>query len=184
MGKRIQIATYLTVEQLEDRYRHETDGITRTHWQVVWQIAAGSTVQAVAASTGYSQEWIRDLVHRYNAQGPTGVGDQRHHNPGGQKALTPEQEAELVAALQEQAPGGDTWSGPAIAQWIGQRTGRSVTAYCGWLWLRRLNYRLLVPRPHHIKADPDAQAAFKKTARHRSAGASRPPRDTADALGV
>ena len=139
MGKRLQIAEYMTIAELEQRYRQETDGISRIHWQVLWQIAKGTTVQTVAVSTGYSQAWVRNLVHRYQQQGPTGVGDQRQHNPGGQKALTAAQEAELVAALQGPGPDGQRWSGPRIAQWIEQHTGRHVTKYCGWLWLRRLD---------------------------------------------
>lgn len=173
MGKRIQVAGYLTVEQLEDRYQQETDGRTRTHWQILWQIAMGKTAQEVAAFTGLTVEWVRELVRRYNRQGPDAVGDQRHQNPGAPPALSPEQQAELAAALEGPAPNGEVWTGPLVAPWISQRARHPVTDYCGWLWIRRLDYRLRVPRSRHAKADPAEQAAFKKTAGHRAPGASR-----------
>src|SRR5215472_3758007 len=116
MGKRIQIARYLTVEQLADRYRHESDGRTRTHWQILWHIAAGKTTQEVAAITGLSLRWIREIVHRYNGQGPAYVGDQRHQNPGGPRVLTPEQEGALATALDGPSPDGGRWTGPEAAQ--------------------------------------------------------------------
>jgi Homeodomain-like domain len=82
MGKRIQVADHLTAEQLKDQYQHETDGRTRTHWQILWQIAVGKTAQEVADLTGLTVAWIREVVKRYNQHGPDAVGDQRHQNAG------------------------------------------------------------------------------------------------------
>jgi hypothetical protein len=42
------------------------------------------------------------------------------------------------------------------------RLGRPVRYQRGWDYLQRLKARQLVPRPRHVQADPDAQAAFKK----------------------
>src|SRR5215469_8282257 len=106
MGKRIQVAGYLTVEQLKDRYQHETDGRSRTHWQILWQMAAGKAAQEVADLTGLTVAWVREVVKRYNQQGPDAVGDQRHQNAGAPRVLNPEQEAELVVALAGPAPDG------------------------------------------------------------------------------
>jgi transposase len=184
MGKRIQVAGYLTVEQLKDRYQHETDGRTRTHWQILWHIAAGKTAQEVADLTGLTVKWVREVVKRYNQHGPDGVGDQRHQNPGAPQVLTAEQEAELMAALEGPAPDGEVWTGRQVAQWISQRARRPVTSYCGWLYLRRLDCRLRVTRSRHVKANPVEQEGFKKTARHRAAGTSRASRSAGTPVGV
>ena len=162
MGKRLQVAAHLSVAELAERYRHEPDGRTRTHWQLLWQMATGKTVQEVAAMTGLSVGWIRRLVGRYNEHGPEAVGDQRHHNPGAAPVLTAAPEVELGQALDGPAPHGEVWSGPLVAQWISDHAQRSVTKQSGWLYLRRLDYRLRVTRPRHAKADPHAQEAFKK----------------------
>ena|SRR5215469_1710285 len=163
MGKRIQVTGHLTVEQLADRYQHETDGRTRTHWQILWQIALGKTAQEVADFTGLTVEWVRELVRRYNQQGPEAVVDHRHQNPGAPPALTLAQQAELMSALDGPAPDGEVWTGPQVAQWIRDRTHRPVTNYCGWLYVQRLDYRLRVTRTRHAKADLVAQDEFKKT---------------------
>jgi hypothetical protein len=41
--------------------------------------------------------------------------------------------------------------------------GRRVGVQTGWRYLRRLDWRRYRPRPQHVKADPEAQAAFKQT---------------------
>ena len=46
------------------------------------------------------------------------------------------------------------------------KLGRSVRVQRGWDYLQRLQDRKhsqQLPRPQHARADPDAQAAFKKT---------------------
>jgi transposase len=184
MGKRIRVAGYLTVEQLKDRYQHETDGRTRTHWHILWHIAAGKTAQEVAEMTGLTVKWVREVVKRYNQHGPDAVGDQRHQNPGAPHVLTAEQEAELVAALEGPAPNGEVWTGPLVAQWIAQHARRPVTNYCGWLYLQRLDYRLRITRPRHAKAHPVEQEGFKKTPGAGAASASRASRSARGALGV
>jgi len=158
----MQVANHLSVEQLAERYRHETDGRARTHWQILWQMAAGATTQEVAAMTGLSVKWVRQIVHQYNTQGPVAVGDHRHQNPGAAPVLTADQEAELGRALEGPAPNGDIWSGPLVAQWISDHAQRAVTKQSGWLYLRRLDYRQRVTRPRHAKADGPTQEAFKK----------------------
>ena len=173
MGKRIRLADHLTVEELERRYRQETDGRARTHWQMLWLLAQGKTTQEVADVTGYTVEWIRELVHRYNQQGPKAVEDRRHHNPGAPRVLTAEQEAELDTALEGPSPDGGLWTGPKVAQWINTRAKRPITNYAGWVYLRRFPRRLLVPRPQHTQSDPEQQAAFKKTARTHPADPRR-----------
>jgi hypothetical protein len=64
MGKRIQIASSLSVEQLRERYRAASDGGARIHWQIRWHIAAGKTPQEVAVMTGLRLRWIREIVRR------------------------------------------------------------------------------------------------------------------------
>jgi transposase len=184
MGKRIRIADHLRVEELEACYRRETDGRARTHWHILWLLAQGQTTEQVATVTGYTRQWIRMLVQRYNDQGPTAVQDGRHHNRGAARVLTPAQEAELDTALDGPSPDGGLWTGPKVAQWINERGSRPLSNYGGWLYLRRLPRRLRVPRPQHTQGDPVAQATFKKTARADPADSRGPSRPTDRDLGL
>ena len=107
--------------------------------------------------------WIRSIAHRYNAQGPQGVGDGRHHNPGSGKLLSAQQEAELAHELERAQASGQSWNGPPVAEWMSRQLGRSVYKARGWETLRRLGYTSQTPRPRHAKADVVVQDDFKKT---------------------
>ena len=106
MNKRLSVDGQLSVEELAGRYRRARAGVARSQWQIIWLVAQGQTCQEAAHVTGYSVPWVRELVHRYNRQGPAGVGDRRHANPGQRGLLTKEQQAELAQALAGPSPDG------------------------------------------------------------------------------
>jgi transposase len=162
--KRMKLIDHLPIEALEQRYRQASDSVERSHWQIVWLVAHGRSRTEVAEITAYSPTWISTIVQRYNADGPAGLGDRRHHNPGQTALLSPEQRAELADALEQPAPDGGLWTGPKVAQWMADKLGRRVHAPRGWEVLRALDYRSYVPRPRHSNADAAAQDQFKKNA--------------------
>src|SRR5919205_2507469 len=168
MPRRIVISGHLSVADLEQRYRRAADPVASRHWQIVWLLAQGWTGQQVAASTGYSTKWIGQLAQRYNAAGPAGLGDHRHQNAGSARVLSAAQEAQLAAALEGPAPDGGMWTGPKVAAWIAQTTGRAVSDHLGWVSLRRAGFTPRRPRPRHADADAAAQVAFPKRLRPRS----------------
>jgi transposase len=165
MPKRLSIRAHLAVNELATHYRRAKDPVARSHWQVIWLLAQELTSAQVAAVTGYTVNWIRSIVRRYNQQGPAGLEDRRHRNPGATGLLSTAQRAALAAALQRPPPDGGVWTGPKAAAWMTATLGRRVHAQRGWEALRRLGWTSKVPRPRHAKADPTAQAAFKKTSR-------------------
>lgn len=116
------------------------------------------------------RQTLRDWVHRYNAEGLDGLRDRRRHGP--RPRLTPEQEAELAAAV-EQGPDPD-WNG--VVRWrrvdlqalIEARFAVRLHERSVGKVLRRLGFTRLSVRPRHPKADEAAQAAFKKASLHWS----------------
>ncbi len=165
MNKPIAVKAHLSIEIIETRYRKAKDPVERSHWHIIWLLAQGKTTKEIALITGYGLIWIRTLAHRYNDEGPQGLGDRRHGNPGGTFMLAHEQQAQLQQALDEPPADGGLWTGPKVASWIESQTGRKVHPQRGWEYLKRLNYSKRVLRPRHAKADPAAQEAFKKTSR-------------------
>jgi transposase len=163
MPKRLSIQPHLTHEDLERRYRAAKDPVARSHWPMVWLLAQGTPSEQVAAVTGYSLKWLRTLVQRYNQQGPGVLGDRRRRNPGSMGLLSPDQRTALANALNQPPPDGGLWTGPKVAAWMAATLRRPVYAQRGWEMLRRLGLTPQVPRPRHAKADPEAQAAFKKS---------------------
>ncbi len=67
--------------------------------------------------------------------------------------------------LARPAPQHERWNGRTVAEWIAHHLERPVGRQLGWIYLRRLGARLRVPRPRHVRADPQAQADFKQRRR-------------------
>lgn len=162
MSRRLSLAPHLTTDDLESRYRHSRDPVERSHWQMLWLLSQGHPCPEVARLVGYAPDWVRTIVHRSNDQGPAGVTDRRHANPGQIPLLSPALRTDLDAALAGPAPDGGLWTSPKVAAWLAQRLGRPVAKQRAWDAMRALGYTLQQPRPHATIADPDAQAAFKK----------------------
>jgi hypothetical protein len=111
MPKRLFIQAHLSEGELETRYRRANDPVVRSHWQIIWLLAQGLAYAQVAAVTGYTFNWIRTMARRDNQQGPAGLEDRRHRNPGAVGLLSPAQRQALSAALEQPPPDGA--SGPA-----------------------------------------------------------------------
>jgi transposase len=167
MPRRLTVPPHLPPAELEARYRRARDPVARSHWQIVWLLGSGRATAEVAAVTGDSVPWVRQVARRYAAGGPGALGDRRHGNPGAPPLLDPARQEELRAALAGPAPDGGLWTGRKVAAWMAARLGRPVGEVRGWEWLRRLGLTPQRPRPREARADPAAQEAFKR-------GASRP----------
>lgn len=168
MARTLSIPPHLRLDELEQRYRRATDPVARSQWQIVWLLSSGQPTAAVAQVTGYSVNWVREIARRYREEGAAGIGDRRHGNPGAVPLLDAAQQAQLRAALAGTAPDGGIWTCRSVAAWIGAAIGRPVDPARGWEWMRRLGFTPQRPRPRETRADPAAQAAFKK-------GGSLPP---------
>lgn len=162
MPKRIQITHHLSIEALQQRYRAAKDTVEQSHFQILWLLSQGKTKQQVSETTGYSLYWIGQIAKRYNAGGADALGDRRHHNPGAKGLLSAEQQQEFQEALEQPPPDGGIWNSTKAAAWIGEKTGKKVYPQRGWDYLRLAGYSLQVPRPYHVKSDPEAQETFKK----------------------
>jgi transposase len=160
--RRLLIPPHLTLDELEQRYRRADDPVARSQWQMLWLVSGGMPTAEVARVTGYSVNWVREVARRYREEGPAGVGDRRHHNPGAAPLLDAAQQEQLRVALGGPAPCGDLWTCRSVAAWMSQTLGRPVSEQRGWEWMRRLGFTPQRPRPRETRADPAAQAAFKK----------------------
>ena len=163
MAKRIEVKTELTAEELQERYRRASDGVERTHWQMLWLLKEGKSAKEVAALLGYTARWVREIVRRWNERGVAGISDHRLEMAGAKPLLGNQLRAELALRLQQPPADGGLWTGPKVAAWMQERLGRAVAPQRGWDYLRLVGYSARVPRPQHAKADREQQEAFKKT---------------------
>jgi transposase len=162
MPRRLSLTPHLSVEELEQRYHSCRLPVERTHWHLLWLMAQGHGVPEAARLVGYTDDWARTLIHRYNAEGPAGVVDRRHANPGQPPLLDGVAREALRQALTGPAPDGGLWTGRKVAAWMSERLARPIGEVRGWEAMRLLGFTPQRPRPQATTADPAAQAAFKK----------------------
>lgn len=154
-------------------------------------VLEGRSRTEAAQACGMDRQTLRDWVHRYNAEGLSGLSDRRA--PGPTPRLTPAQRAE-VAELVRQGPdlaehGVVRWRRADLARVIEQRFGVVLAERTVGTLLRQLGFRRLSVRPVHPQKDPAAEEAHKKTSpiwspasspkagaagRSRSGGRTRP----------
>lgn len=175
MPRRLAVTPHLGAEEVERRYRACRDPVERSHWHMVWLVAVGHRVPEVAVLTGYSVPWVRTIIGRYNADGPSGLVDRRHANPGQPPLLAPAQREELRGVLAAPPPDGGLWTGRKVAAWMAERLERPVGEVRGWEAIRALGFTPQRPRRRETRADAAAQQAFKKGGSAMPSSASAQP---------
>src|SRR4051794_18235342 len=100
----VAIAKERTPAELRALARRERDGRVSARLLALANALDGMSRDAAARAAGMDRQTPRDWVHRYNAEGLPGLHDR--HRSGRKPRLTPEQEAELVTAV-EQGPDPD-----------------------------------------------------------------------------
>src|SRR5258708_33978539 len=166
MARRIKLTTTLNVADLEQRYRRTSEGMERSHWQIIWLLAQGHPAYEVAQMTGYSAYWIGQIARRFNDEGEEGLLNHRKISRPSPHALlaTPEQLSQLRAVLDGPAPHGDVWNGRTVAAWLSLRAGRRVTVPPAWTYIPKPERTRHVPRPAPLNAArAAAQAPVQKS---------------------
>src|ERR687885_3594 len=160
----VPIATGRTPAELRALARRERDGRVGARLLALANALDGMSREAAARAAGMDRQTLRDWVHRYNAEGLAGLHDRRR--PGPRPRLTPEQEAELVTAV-ERGPDPDRdgvvrWRRVDLKALIETRFAVRLHERSVGKVLRRLGFSRVSVRPRHPKADAAAQEAFKK----------------------
>ncbi len=164
-----RVVGHLSIEDLQVSYRGSDDGTLSRHYQVIWLLAQGQTFAEVARLTGFARRWVEQLLARYNAFGPSSLGDRRRGNGTVATVLTPEVLDKLRERLKTPPDDGGVWTAGKAAGFMAGELGRSVAEQRGWEALRAIGWTIQRPRPRHARAaTPGEQAAFKKTSPQRS----------------
>lgn len=118
-----------------------------------------------AARTGaMDRQTLRDWVHRFNAEGPSGLINAKL--PGPKPKLSSEQRQELKAIV-EKGPdlaidGVVRWRCCDLKRIIKERFAADVGKVTVWRMLKQLGFSHVSPRPLHPKQKPEAIEDFKK----------------------
>lgn len=185
MGIPLKVEKRCSIAKVAAAYRRERDAVRRSHLQVIWLLLGGVPAPEVSRVTGFGARWIEKLIHRWNGDGLSGLGDRRRRNPGPKPVLDEAGVAALEAVLEGAPTDGGLWSGRKVAAWMSRRLGRPVDAKLGLVYLHRLGFTRQRPRPRHARAATAwARAAFKKTSQDRSEGEGRAPRPRRRGVGL
>lgn len=161
-GRRLVIAWAAedTPEALRGQYRKEEDGEVRSRLHALWLLRAGGKLHDVADIVGVDYRTVQRWVAWYRHGGVTEVRTRRGGGYGQPSRLTPEQEA----ALGDEASQGSFATAEDARQWVAQQFGVLYRPKGMYGVLRRVQCRPKVPRPLHVKADREAQDAWKRGA--------------------
>lgn len=145
MPPKAHIEPHLTIEELKVRYRQARDTTEARRWHLLQLVASGWTIKQSADVVGLNYDYAKEIIRRYNREGPSSIKNRSRERqpPVAKSLLTSMQQQELKEALQGPAPDGGAWSGPKVAEWIAQKTGRHhVWPQRGWDYLKRLGMNL------------------------------------------
>jgi len=174
-------AAHLSVEEVLRRWKHDLRPHRRQRWLIIYQALVDPREAAqIAKHCGVSPATVHQVISAYNRRGVAAVetpgkGGRRH------QYLTLEQEQQFLAPFFAQAQAGTIATAAQIKQAFEAQVGQEVAETTIYRLLDRHDWRKLVPRPVHPKADQEEQATFKKTSRSRSRPPSPPvPKRTSD----
>src|SRR5471032_1815077 len=166
MGAAVAIGRLdMTASALRAAASREKDGAAARRILALALVLDGADRKTAAETCGMDRQTLRDWVHRYNAEGLTGLHDLTP--PGPKPKLTAEQQAEL-AKLVEAGPvparhGVVRWRRVDLRDELQRRFGVALHERSVGKVLAKLGYRRISVRPRHPKADEEAQETFKKT---------------------
>jgi transposase len=127
-------------------------------------IAKGVVAADAARRVGRANSWVSNLARRYNQDGAAAIIRKKSTKPSHRACLDAKLGKELDQALRLAAPDGGLWSGPKVAAWIAEKTGRTTHRTTAWRALQKLGFSIQIPRPaNKRRASTEAQVAFKKS---------------------
>ncbi len=159
------VAAYLSIGELERRYRACEDACSARHYQTIWLLAQGHTVPEVSALTSFVPRWIEELRARYNALGPQALGDLRRNNGTLPSVLKPELLQKLKVRLKEPSPDGGVWTGRKVAAFMADQLGlKELAPQRGCEALQAIGWSIQSPRPRNPNsATAEEVETFKKS---------------------
>jgi transposase len=141
----------------QSRYDHRLHGVLL--------VAQGMTCPQVAALLGDSPHTVVNWVQRFEIRGFGGLSE--GERSGRPSRLSAQQMTIVEAALREDPSRSGLkthmWDGPTLSAFLRQSFGVSLRVRQCQRMFRQLGFRLRKPRPEVAKADPQLQAAHKKT---------------------
>jgi transposase len=153
-----------SVDDLQGCCQHESKVRVVDRLRIIVGAMQQRTAKEISGWLGVSERKVQFWVHRYNEQGVEGLRDRKGGGP--KPMLRPEQETRLKARLDAgplPCDGVCTLRGEDVRRILRDEFGIVRKLGAVYKLLHAMGYSSLAPRPQHRDADPQAQAAFKKS---------------------
>jgi transposase len=179
MSRRTRAAFHLSIEEVKERMMNDPHSLYRKRWFIIYNaLVDPREAKEIAKHTGVSVATVHKLISSYNKLGVAAV---ETVGKGGRRNayMTFEEEQELLLPFFERARQGEITTIALIKQTFEERVGHKVDETTISRLLDRHEWRKLVPRPFHPKADKEEQRRFEQDFPKlvEKALASRDPKD-------
>ena len=154
---------HLSAEALKQKFRTAKNFWQQQKWLVIYNaVVDPRPADEIAKHTGVSVSTVHQVISEYNRYAEVAI---ETPGRGGRRSsyLSVAAEHEFLRPFIAQAKQGNISTTAIIQSAFEQQVGTSVAPSTIYRLLERHQWRKLVPRPHHPKADLEAQAAFKQT---------------------
>jgi transposase len=120
-------------------------------------------VNTVASIFGTSRQTLWRWIKRFKQKGADGLYDlPKGHNPAKLDEEHREQITQWLREAKDNQGNPVHWTLAKLAKVINDEFDIQISTTPLWRLVRKLGFKQKVPRPVHVKADPQAQEAFKK----------------------
>ena len=123
-----EVAGHLSLAELQAGYRASADATTARPNRVIWLLAQGRSCAEVGQLTSFTRRWVEQLLARYNAFGPSSLGDRRRGNGVNPGLLTPEMLEALRERLKSPPDDGGVWTARKAAAFLAAELGLARVA--------------------------------------------------------
>jgi len=163
MGRVSQAAPHLSVAQVQQKIKKAANYWSRQKWLAIYNaLVDPRSAKEIATHTGMSVASVHKVISEYNQLGATaietpGKGGRRNYY------LSLAHEKEFLASFFKKAASGQIATATEIKLAYEKLVGQTVHKTTIYRLLDRHQWRKIVPRPCHVKANQHEQEAFKKT---------------------
>lgn len=145
------------------------NGLQASRLFALADVMDGSRRGDAAARHGMTRQTLPDWVHRYNDEGVEGLKDRPR---SGCKPMLNDVQQEALADAVRAGPelekdGVIRWRRVDLRNWLAREYKISCHERTVGKWLNKLGFVRMSARPKHLKNDPEAITAFKKTSQTR-----------------
>ena len=151
------------MEEVKRRMKMDSRSWVRERWGIIYHaLIVPRKAEEIARDTGVSVPTVRRVISTYNRLGlaaieTPGKGGRRH------EYMSLEQERRFLQPFFARAAQGEIATAEEMQRAFEAEIKHAVHITSIYRLLDRHGWRKLVPRPRHPKANPEEQAAFKKT---------------------